>query len=149
MTVIHVKRLEMETMSILTLFARGMGGNGRGVQSVSIVLSFLVAAILLHADVELNFATGVDNKFDVYKSKVETAAVSNRTREDDDLGSDDFEGEKMELAYVRSAKDETYVQVLESVLVGPINVGNYRFVFEKLNCKVMKTNIESTPYVVF
>nr|GFA63349.1 probable histone chaperone ASF1A [Tanacetum cinerariifolium] len=56
---------------------------------------------------------------------------------------------RMELAYVRSAKDETYVQVLESVLVRPINVGNYRFVFEKLNCKVMKTNIESTPYVVF
>nr|GEZ18377.1 ribonuclease H-like domain, reverse transcriptase, RNA-dependent DNA polymerase [Tanacetum cinerariifolium] len=36
----------------------------------------------------------------------------------------------MELAYVRYAKDETYVKVFESVLVGPINVGNYRFVFE-------------------
>lgn len=27
-----------------------------------------------------------------------------------------------------SAKDETYDQLLESVLVGPINVGNYRFI---------------------
>ncbi|KAJ9548961.1 hypothetical protein OSB04_021504 [Centaurea solstitialis] len=34
------------------------------------------------------------------------------------------------LTYVGSAEDETYDQVLESVLVGPINVGNYRFVFE-------------------
>lgn len=34
------------------------------------------------------------------------------------------------LTYVGSAEDETYDQVLESVLVGPINVGNYRFIFE-------------------
>ncbi|KAI3699065.1 hypothetical protein L2E82_43072 [Cichorium intybus] len=34
------------------------------------------------------------------------------------------------LTYVGSAEDETYDQVLESVLVGPINIGNYRFVFE-------------------
>ncbi|KAL4569396.1 hypothetical protein LXL04_025032 [Taraxacum kok-saghyz] len=34
------------------------------------------------------------------------------------------------LTYVGSAEDETYDQLLESVLVGPINVGNYRFVFE-------------------
>ncbi|XP_076926908.1 putative histone chaperone ASF1A [Bidens hawaiensis] len=34
------------------------------------------------------------------------------------------------LTYVGSAEDETYDQVLESVLVGPINVGNYWFVFE-------------------
>lgn len=34
------------------------------------------------------------------------------------------------LTYVGSAEDETYDQVLESVLVGPVNVGNYRFVFE-------------------
>lgn len=34
------------------------------------------------------------------------------------------------LIYVGSAEDETYNQVLESVLVGPINVGNYRFVFQ-------------------
>lgn len=34
------------------------------------------------------------------------------------------------LTYVGSAEDETYDQVLESVFVGPINVGNYRFVFE-------------------
>ncbi|XP_051144476.1 probable histone chaperone ASF1A [Andrographis paniculata] len=34
------------------------------------------------------------------------------------------------LIYVGSAEDETYDQVLESVLVGPINVGNYRFVFQ-------------------
>lgn len=29
-----------------------------------------------------------------------------------------------------SAEDETYDQVLESVLVGPVNVGSYRFVLE-------------------
>ncbi|GMP83580.1 hypothetical protein CsSME_00037439 [Camellia sinensis var. sinensis] len=34
------------------------------------------------------------------------------------------------LVYVGSAEDETYDQLLESVLVGPVNVGNYRFVFE-------------------
>ncbi|CAA0832997.1 Histone chaperone ASF1B [Striga hermonthica] len=34
------------------------------------------------------------------------------------------------LVYVGSAEDETYDQVLESVLVGPINVGNYRFIFQ-------------------
>ncbi|XP_047959106.1 histone chaperone ASF1B-like [Salvia hispanica] len=34
------------------------------------------------------------------------------------------------LIYVGSAEDETYDQVLESVLVGPVNVGNYRFVFQ-------------------
>ncbi|KAJ6936151.1 histone chaperone ASF1B [Populus alba x Populus x berolinensis] len=31
------------------------------------------------------------------------------------------------LIYVGSAEDETYDQLLESVLVGPVNVGNYRF----------------------
>lgn len=36
------------------------------------------------------------------------------------------------LIYVGSAEDETYDQLLESVLVGPVNVGNYRFVFEVL-----------------
>ncbi|XP_027099620.1 histone chaperone ASF1B-like [Coffea eugenioides] len=34
------------------------------------------------------------------------------------------------LTYVGSAEDETYDQLLESALVGPINVGKYRFVFE-------------------
>uniref|UniRef100_A0A7N0TKW2 Uncharacterized protein n=1 Tax=Kalanchoe fedtschenkoi TaxID=63787 RepID=A0A7N0TKW2_KALFE len=34
------------------------------------------------------------------------------------------------LIYVGSAEDETYDQLLESVLVGPVSVGNYRFVFE-------------------
>ncbi|XP_010279443.1 PREDICTED: probable histone chaperone ASF1A, partial [Nelumbo nucifera] len=34
------------------------------------------------------------------------------------------------LVYVGSAEDETYDQLLESVLVGPVNVGNYRFVFQ-------------------
>ncbi|KAJ0667831.1 putative histone chaperone ASF1 [Helianthus annuus] len=43
------------------------------------------------------------------------------------LGYTDLE---WKLTYVGSAEDETYDQVLESVLVGPINVGNYRFVFE-------------------
>lgn len=31
-----------------------------------------------------------------------------------------------------SAEDETYDQLLESVLVGPVNVGNYRFVLQVL-----------------
>ncbi|KAG0599849.1 hypothetical protein M758_12G182800 [Ceratodon purpureus] len=34
------------------------------------------------------------------------------------------------LIYVGSAEDEKYDQILESVLVGPVNVGNYRFVFQ-------------------
>ncbi|KAJ4884073.1 putative histone chaperone ASF1A [Raphanus sativus] len=34
------------------------------------------------------------------------------------------------LVYVGSAEDETYDQTLESVLVGPVNVGNYRFVLQ-------------------
>lgn len=29
-----------------------------------------------------------------------------------------------------SAEDEKYDQVLESVMVGPVNIGNYRFVFQ-------------------
>ena len=36
----------------------------------------------------------------------------------------------MKLTYVGSAEDETYDQLLESVLVGPVNVGNYRFVLQ-------------------
>ncbi|CAH9105547.1 unnamed protein product [Cuscuta europaea] len=34
------------------------------------------------------------------------------------------------LIYVGSAEDETYDQLLESVLVGPVNVGNFRFVLQ-------------------
>lgn len=34
------------------------------------------------------------------------------------------------LIYVGSAEDETYDQLLESALVGPVNVGNYRFILE-------------------
>ena len=34
------------------------------------------------------------------------------------------------LIYVGSAEDDSYDQLLESVLVGPVNVGNYRFVFQ-------------------
>ncbi|KAF2607992.1 hypothetical protein F2Q68_00045975 [Brassica cretica] len=34
------------------------------------------------------------------------------------------------LVYVGSAEDETYDQTLESVLVGPVNIGNYRFVLQ-------------------
>lgn len=34
------------------------------------------------------------------------------------------------LVYVGSSEDESYDQVLESVLVGPVNIGKYRFVFE-------------------
>lgn len=46
------------------------------------------------------------------------------------------------LIYVGSAEDETYDQLLESVLVGPVNVGNYRFVlqvvFDDYLCQVLK-----------
>ncbi|XP_016560813.1 histone chaperone ASF1B isoform X2 [Capsicum annuum] len=35
------------------------------------------------------------------------------------------------LIYVGSAEDETYDQLLESVFVGPVNVGNYRFVLQE------------------
>ncbi|XP_021718298.1 probable histone chaperone ASF1A [Chenopodium quinoa] len=34
------------------------------------------------------------------------------------------------LIYVGSAEDETYDQLLESVLVGPVNAGNFRFVLQ-------------------
>lgn len=37
------------------------------------------------------------------------------------------------LIYVGSAEDETYDQLLESVLVGPVNVGNYRFVLQAIS----------------
>lgn len=40
------------------------------------------------------------------------------------------------LIYVGSAEDETYDQLLESVLVGPVNVGNYRFVFQVISSVV-------------
>lgn len=36
------------------------------------------------------------------------------------------------LIYVGSAEDETYDQLLESVLVGPVNVGNYRFMLQAI-----------------
>lgn len=41
--------------------------------------------------------------------------------------TDDLE---WKLIYVGSAEDEKYDQLLESVLVGPVNVGNYRFVLQ-------------------
>jgi hypothetical protein len=34
------------------------------------------------------------------------------------------------LIYVGSAEDENYDQQLESVLVGPVNVGTYRFILQ-------------------
>jgi histone chaperone ASF1 len=34
------------------------------------------------------------------------------------------------LTYVGSAEDETYDQQRESVFVGPVNVGTYRFVLQ-------------------
>lgn len=36
------------------------------------------------------------------------------------------------LIYVGSAEDETYDQLLESVLVGPVKIGNYRFVLQAI-----------------
>nr|GEY13035.1 probable histone chaperone ASF1A [Tanacetum cinerariifolium] len=55
---------------------------------------------------------------------------------------------RMELAYVRSAKDETYVQVLKSVLFGPINVGNYHFVFEVMHVYYAKESPIPPPIIV-
>nr|GEY81649.1 hypothetical protein [Tanacetum cinerariifolium] len=55
MTVIHVKRRGMETMSILTLFTRGMGGNGRERQMTADAIDKLnsfheVLLALIHFD---------------------------------------------------------------------------------------------------
>lgn len=44
------------------------------------------------------------------------------------------------LIYVGSAEDETYDQLLESVLVGPVNVGNYRFVLQASDINTSLTN---------
>lgn len=47
------------------------------------------------------------------------------------------------LIYVGSAEDENYDQQLESVLVGPVNVGTYRFVLQvfksMLCCSILLT----------
>nr|GEZ92854.1 probable E3 ubiquitin-protein ligase RNF217 [Tanacetum cinerariifolium] len=53
----------METMWILKLFARRMGGIGRGVPSVGIIFSLLVVVISLIVDVGLNFAISADKKY--------------------------------------------------------------------------------------
>lgn len=44
-----------------------------------------------------------------------------------DALQDDLE---WKLTYVGSAEDDTYDQLLESVFVGPVNVGKYRFVLQ-------------------
>uniref|UniRef100_A0A1S4DDS1 Probable histone chaperone ASF1A n=1 Tax=Nicotiana tabacum TaxID=4097 RepID=A0A1S4DDS1_TOBAC len=44
-----------------------------------------------------------------------------------DALKDDLE---WKITYVGSAEDETYDQLLESVFVGPVNVGKYRFVLQ-------------------
>ena len=41
-----------------------------------------------------------------------------------------FSDLEWKLIYVGSAEDENYDQQLESVLVGPVNVGTYRFVLQ-------------------
>lgn len=41
-----------------------------------------------------------------------------------------FSDLEWKLIYVGSAEDETYDQLLESALVGPVNVGKYRFILE-------------------
>ena len=46
------------------------------------------------------------------------------------INTSKFTDLEWKLIYVGSAEDETYDQLLESVLVGPVNVGNYRFIFE-------------------
>ncbi|KAE8673147.1 protein FAR1-RELATED SEQUENCE 2-like isoform X1 [Hibiscus syriacus] len=45
----------------------------------------------------------------------------------------------METFYVGSAEDETYDHLLESVLVGPVNVGTYRFAFQAISTDAAKT----------
>ncbi|KAH9294016.1 hypothetical protein KI387_023351, partial [Taxus chinensis] len=44
------------------------------------------------------------------------------------------------LVYVGCAEDERYDQVLETVYVGPVNIGNYRFVFQ-----ADAPNVEAIP----
>jgi hypothetical protein len=53
------------------------------------------------------------------------------------------------LIYVGSAEDEKYDQVLESVLVGPLNVGNYRFVFQVPRSFPIDTQIHLFPCPFF
>ncbi|KAF2313825.1 hypothetical protein GH714_013671 [Hevea brasiliensis] len=48
------------------------------------------------------------------------------------LNSKGFVDLEWKLIYVGSAEDEMYDQLLESVLVGPVNVGNYRFVLQAI-----------------
>ncbi|GAY43821.1 hypothetical protein CUMW_077530 [Citrus unshiu] len=45
------------------------------------------------------------------------------------------------LIYVGSAEDETYDQLLESVLVGPVNIGNYRFADPPHTSKIREEDI--------
>ncbi|GKB14208.1 transmembrane 9 superfamily member 9-like protein [Tanacetum coccineum] len=60
---------------------------------------------------------------------------------------------RVKLTYVESVDDETYDQVLESVLVGPIHVGNYHFFFEGDNLRVKVIKLASTktqlPYAYY
>lgn len=49
------------------------------------------------------------------------------------------------LIYVGSAEDEKYDQVLESVLVGPVNVGHYRFVFQVTTISSLSCVRSGTP----
>ncbi|KAJ6926526.1 ASF1-like anti-silencing family protein [Populus alba x Populus x berolinensis] len=52
------------------------------------------------------------------------------------------------LIYVGSAEDETYDQLLESVLVGPVNVGNYRFVLQAILFEHLFRFFKSDSYFV-
>jgi hypothetical protein len=45
------------------------------------------------------------------------------------------------LTYVGSAEDENYDQQLESVLVGPVNVGTYRFVLQVIYVSILPNQL--------
>lgn len=51
------------------------------------------------------------------------------------------------LTYVGSAEDETYDQLLESVLVGPVNVGNYRFVLQVIYAESFTFYVEPKLHI--
>lgn len=52
------------------------------------------------------------------------------------------------LIYVGSAEDENYDQQLESVLVGPVNVGTYRFVLQVIYVVLLYSTLKQSPYII-
>jgi len=52
------------------------------------------------------------------------------------------------LIYVGSAEDENYDQQLESVLVGPVNVGTYRFVLQVFFVVLLYSTSKHSPNTI-